>query len=64
MQAQPKTIREILHTGEQYLIPLFQPYYSWEKQHWERLRKDVWSLMDDNAKPTDGILCLFGDVSL
>ena len=51
MQAQPKIIREILHTGEQYIIPLFQRYYSWEKKHWERLRKDIWALMDNGAKP-------------
>lgn len=51
MQAQPKTIREILHTGDQYIIPLFQRYYSWRKDHWERLRLDVWSLVEDGAKP-------------
>ena len=51
MQAQPKTIRDILHTGDQYIIPLFQRFYSWEKSHWERLRMDIWSLMEDGAKP-------------
>jgi hypothetical protein len=51
MQAQPKTIRDILHTGDQYIIPLFQRYYSWEKSHWERLRMDVWALMENGAKP-------------
>ena len=51
MQAQPKTIREILHTGDQYIIPLFQRFYSWEKSHWERLRMDIWALLDDGAKP-------------
>lgn len=50
MQAQPKTIREILHTGDQYIIPLFQRYYSWEKSHWERLRMDVWALMENGGK--------------
>ncbi|HRZ55837.1 MAG TPA: DUF262 domain-containing protein, partial [Candidatus Paceibacterota bacterium] len=51
MQAQPKTIRDILHTGDQYIIPLFQRFYSWEKSHWERLRMDIWALMEDGAKP-------------
>lgn len=51
MQAQPKTIRDILHTGDQYIIPLFQRYYSWEKSHWERLRMDIWALMENGAKP-------------
>jgi uncharacterized protein with ParB-like and HNH nuclease domain len=51
MQAQPKTIRDILHTGDQYIIPLFQRFYSWEKNHWEKLRMDIWALMEDGAKP-------------
>lgn len=50
MQAQPKTIRDILHTGDQYIIPLFQRFYSWEKSHWERLRMDIWALMDNGGK--------------
>jgi uncharacterized protein with ParB-like and HNH nuclease domain len=51
MQAQPKTIRDILHTGDQYIIPLFQRFYSWEKTHWEKLRMDIGALMEDGAKP-------------
>lgn len=51
MQAQPKTIRDILHTGDQYIIPLFQRYYSWEKEHWERLRLDIWALIENSSKP-------------
>ncbi len=51
MHAQPKTIREILRTGDQYVIPLFQRYYSWEKENWERLRLDLWSLIEDGTKP-------------
>lgn len=51
MDARPKTVRDILHTGDQYLIPFFQRHYSWEKVHWERLRRDIWALMDDDARP-------------
>jgi hypothetical protein len=51
MQAQPKTIREILYAGEQYVIPLFQRYYSWKKENWERLRLDVWALIENGSKP-------------
>lgn len=50
MDARPKTIRDILHTGDQYIIPLFQRNYSWQKTHWDRLRKDIWALMEDGAK--------------
>ncbi len=51
MQAQPKTIRDILQTGNQYVIPLFQRYYSWGKEHWERLRLDIWALIENDSKP-------------
>ncbi len=50
MDARPKSIRDILHTGDQYVIPLFQRYYSWKKEHWDRIRKDLWALMDDHEK--------------
>jgi uncharacterized protein with ParB-like and HNH nuclease domain len=59
MQAQPKTIRDILHTGDQYIIPLFQRFYSWEKTHWEKLRMDIWALMEDGAKPVHFLGPLF-----
>ena len=47
MDARAKTVREILHSGDQYLIPFFQRYYSWRRRHWERLRADVWALIED-----------------
>ena len=47
MDARAKTVREILHSGDQYLIPFFQRYYSWKHRHWEQLRADVWALMED-----------------
>lgn len=50
MDARPRTIRDILYTGDQYIIPFFQRYYSWEKKHWDQLRKDIWTLMEDKAK--------------
>ncbi len=50
MDARPKTVSDILHTGDQYIIPFFQRYYSWKKEHWDRLKKDIWALMEDDAK--------------
>lgn len=47
MDARAKTVREILHSGDQYLIPFFQRNYSWRRQQWERLRADLWALMED-----------------
>ena len=50
MDARPRTVRDILYTGDQYIIPFFQRHYSWEKKHWDQLRKDIWALMEDDSK--------------
>ncbi|MEN7973525.1 MAG: DUF4268 domain-containing protein [Verrucomicrobiota bacterium] len=50
MDARPKRVSEILHTGDQYIIPLFQRHYSWGKDHWERLKNDVWALLGNGGK--------------
>jgi hypothetical protein len=47
MDARAKTVRDILHSGDQYLVPFFQRHYSWEKKHWQRLLDDVLDLLDD-----------------
>lgn len=47
MDAKAKTVREILFSGNQYLIPFFQRSYKWTRKHWERLRADVWALVED-----------------
>src|SRR5206468_10872804 len=36
-----KTVKEILHSGDQYLVPFFQRSYSWELKHWQRILNDV-----------------------
>ena len=46
MDARAKTVRDILHTGDQYIIPLFQRYYSWTRKHWERLWNDLLALVE------------------
>lgn len=47
MDAQAKTVREILYSGNQYLIPFFQRNYSWNRANWKRLRDDLWALRHD-----------------
>jgi hypothetical protein len=49
MDARVKTVREILHSGDQYLIPFFQRFYSWDQPHWKRLLDDLMSLVDSSA---------------
>ena len=50
MEANAKAVRDILHSSDQFLVPFFQRYYSWQREHWDRLRSDVWALFDDGAR--------------
>ena len=52
MEAHVKTVREILHSGDQYLVPFFQRQYSWTRTEWQNLLSDVESLIDgeDDAR--------------
>src|SRR6476620_22698 len=55
MDARAKTVRDILHSGDQYLVPFFQRHYSWKLQHWQRLWEDLTTLADD-PKPRQHFL--------
>jgi Protein of unknown function DUF262/Protein of unknown function (DUF1524) len=46
MEAHVKTVREILHSGDQFLVPFFQRQYSWTKKEWQNLYTDVLTLID------------------
>jgi uncharacterized protein with ParB-like and HNH nuclease domain len=48
MDARAKTVREIQTFPVQYLIPFFQRHYSWQRRNWERLRDDLWALIEDD----------------
>ena len=50
MDARAKSVSEILHTGDQYVVPLFQRSYSWQKTHWERLNADIMALVEDPSR--------------
>ncbi len=46
MEAHVKTVREILHSGDQFLVLFFQRQYSWTKKEWHHLYTDVLSLLE------------------
>ena len=48
MEAHVKTVREILHSGDQFLVPFFQRHYSWRKEHWQRLLNDIVALTEES----------------
>ena len=46
MKAEARTLQDILNASVQFIIPLFQRYYSWRPEDWTRLREDIWALLD------------------
>lgn len=49
MDAKPVTLSDILPGEGQYIIPVFQRYYSWEKDNWETLWEDIAKVIEDDA---------------
>jgi hypothetical protein len=47
MKAAEKTLQQILHSADQYVIPVFQRYYVWKEVDWERL----WSDLEELCRP-------------
>lgn len=50
MDARAKSVREILHSSDQYIIPFFQRSYSWETKQWKRLCEDIEVLLDESSR--------------
>ena len=48
MDASAKSIRQVLESGSQFLIPFFQRSYSWRKPNWKRLWADIEQLSEDD----------------
>lgn len=46
MKAEDATLQAILNSPNQYVIPVFQRYYSWSKENWETLWTDITELLD------------------
>jgi len=56
MDAHVKTVREILHSGDQFLVPFFQRHYSWEKKEWETLLADIVALTQEEEQSAQHFL--------
>ena len=46
MKATERTLSQILHSPDQYVIPLFQRHYSWGYAEWQTLWDDLQELLD------------------
>ncbi|OQY46912.1 MAG: hypothetical protein DRR08_25935 [Candidatus Parabeggiatoa sp. nov. 2] len=44
MKAGEKNIESLIEGKKQYLVPLFQRAYVWEKKHWQALWDDIMDL--------------------
>jgi hypothetical protein len=49
MKANERVLEQILHSGDQYIIPLFQRYYEWKPDNWERLWADLDDLTEEGS---------------
>lgn len=47
MKASETNLQAIIEGTKQYLIPMFQRTYSWEKKQWQQLWADITDLMDN-----------------
>lgn len=48
MDAKPVTLSDILPGEGQYIIPVFQRYYSWLKKDWDALWEDIIAVVEDD----------------
>ena len=51
MDAHAKSVVRILNENDQYIVPLFQRSYSWQKDNWVKLYNDISALMEDEKRP-------------
>jgi uncharacterized protein with ParB-like and HNH nuclease domain len=50
MKASETKFQPIIEGTKQYIVPLFQRAYSWDKKEWEVLWNDLVDLCNDNNK--------------
>jgi len=51
MDARSSSLQQLLWGGNQYVIPVFQRYYSWKKKDWQQLWGDIESLLEPEEIP-------------
>jgi hypothetical protein len=50
MKASERTLQQLLHSSDQYVIPVFQRYYTWGTANWEQLMEDIGELLEGGAE--------------
>ncbi|MBM7867401.1 DUF262 domain-containing protein [Heliobacterium gestii] len=66
MKANETVLTNILEGTKQYIVPLFQRPYTWQKKHWETLWQDIMDLYEDDTRRTHfiGAMVTFPTVSV
>lgn len=49
MKASERTLQQLLHSSDQYVIPAFQRYYRWGTSNWNQLLDDVSELLEPGS---------------
>lgn len=49
MKAAERTIQQLLHSSDQYIMPVFQRYYTWGQSNWDQLFRDALELLGTEA---------------
>jgi uncharacterized protein with ParB-like and HNH nuclease domain len=52
MQAVDTKLQPLIEGTKQYLVPLFQRPYSWDKQQWKTLWDDIYELTTEESSKT------------
>src|SRR5262245_11654458 len=47
MKANETKLQPLIEGTKQYVVPLFQRPYTWEKRHWQTLWRDIQELLND-----------------
>jgi hypothetical protein len=61
MEVIKRDVRGLLHTADQFVIPMFQRYYVWKQRNWKRLWEDITQIMtlpQDRKHFMGSLVCL------
>ncbi len=64
MKAMDRRLRDILYSGDQYVVPAFQRYYKWEKENWNNLWEDIDALYGEETGKSHfmgSLVCMSSD---
>ena len=53
MDARAKTVRDIIGTKEQYIIPFFQRDYTWSTSNWKQILEDIGRIAESDNNKND-----------